>query len=137
MRRGFVPLDVHAAIEPIAAIVLIAAPWIFGFSDVNSAKVISIVIGVIMLLSGAMTRWRFAVVRVIPLRMHFMTDLLLGLVLILAPFIFGFSSNGAATRFTIIAGVLELMTALATRWEPVAAYDRGAQETSSGMASAR
>jgi uncharacterized membrane protein HdeD (DUF308 family) len=137
MRRGFVPLDIHAAIEPVAAIVLIAAPWIFGFSDVNSAKVISIVIGVIMLLSGGMTRWRLAVVRVIPLRVHFMTDLLLGFVLILAPFIFGFSSNGAATRFMIIAGVLELMTALATRWEPVDAYDRGSRQTPSEMAPTR
>src|SRR5947209_15464676 len=96
MRRGFVPLDVHAAIEPIAAIILIAAPWIFGFSDVNSAKIISIAIGLIVLLSGAMTRWRLSVVRLIPLRLHFMTDLLLGLVLIVAPFIAGFSANGAA-----------------------------------------
>ncbi|HSO98183.1 MAG TPA: SPW repeat protein, partial [Solirubrobacteraceae bacterium] len=132
MRRGFVPLDVHAAIEPIAAVLLIAAPWIFQFSDVNSAKIISIVVGVIMLLSGAMTRWRFAIVRVIPLRTHFMTDLLLGVVLIVSPFVFGFSGNGAATRFMIVARILELMTALATRWEPVGARDH--KSSSSRMA---
>jgi hypothetical protein len=137
MRRGLVPLNVHAAIEPIVAIVLIAAPWIFGFSDVSSAKTISIVVGVIMLLSGAMTRWRLALVRVIPLRLHFMTDLLLGLVLIVAPFVFGFSGNGAATRFMIIAGALELVTALATQWDPTEAYDRGARQKPSGMAPAR
>ena len=137
MRRGLVPLQVHAAIEPIAAIVLIAAPWIFGFSHVNSAKIISIAIGVVMLLSGGMTRWRFALVRVIPLRVHFMTDLLLGLVLIVAPFVFGFSGNGAATRFMIIAGVLELMTALATRWEPAEAFETGSRREPSGMAPAR
>src|SRR5437588_9805872 len=136
MRRGLVPLNLHPAIEPIAAVVLLAAPWIFGFSDVNSAKIVSIVVGVIMLLSGAMTRWRLALVRVIPLRVHFMTDLLLGLVLIVAPFVFGFSENGGATRFLIIAGVLEMMTALATRWDPVESYDRGSRQTS-GMASAR
>ena len=137
MRRGFVPLDVHAAIEPIAAIVLIAAPWIFGFSDVSSAKISSIAVGVVMLLSGAMTRWRLAVVRVIPLRVHFMTDLLLGLALIVAPFILGFSSYGAATRFMVIAGVLELVTALATRWEPVDTYHRASRQTPSGTAPAR
>ena len=58
MRRGLVPLDAHAAIEPIMAIVLIAAPWIFGFSDVNSAKVISIIVGAIMLVSAATARPR-------------------------------------------------------------------------------
>jgi hypothetical protein len=135
MRRGFVPLDVHAAIEPIAAIVLIAAPWIFRFSDVNSAKVVAIVVGVIMLLSGAMTRWRFAIVRVIPLRIHLMTDLLLGVVLIVSPFVFGFSGNGAPTRFTIIAGLLESMTALATRWAPVGGRDH--ESARSRMAPAR
>jgi uncharacterized membrane protein HdeD (DUF308 family) len=119
MRKGFIPLDMHAGLEPIVAIVLIAAPWIFGFSDVHSATVISIIVGVVMLLSGAMTRWRLAVVRVIPLRVHFMTDLVLGALLILAPFIFGFSGNGAATRFMIIIGALELLTALSTRWEPL------------------
>ena len=123
MRKGFIPVDVHAAIEPIIAIILIAAPWIFGFSDVHSATVISIIVGAVMLLSGAMTQWRLALVRVIPLRVHFMTDLVLGAVLIVVPFIFGFSSNGAATRFMIIVGALEMVTALSTRWEPVADRD--------------
>jgi SPW repeat len=137
MRRGFIPLDAHAAIEPIMGIVLIAAPWIFGFSDVNSAKVISIVVGAIMLLSGSMTRWRLSLVKLIPLRVHFMTDLVLGAFLILSPFIFGFSSNGAATRFTIIYGALELVTALSTRWEPLDVAERDRRRGRSGVAAAR
>lgn len=134
MRKGLIPLDVHAGIEPVIAIVLIAAPWIFGFSDVHSATVISIIVGAVMLLSGAMTQWRVALVRVIPLRMHFMTDLVLGALLILAPFIFGFSGNGAATRFMIIVGALEVATALSTRWEPVADRD---SRRHSGVSTAR
>jgi SPW repeat len=137
MRRGFIPLNAHAAIEPIMGIVLIAAPWIFGFSDVNSAKVISIVVGAIMLLSGSMTRWRLSLVKLIPLRVHFMTDLVLGAFLILSPFIFGFSSNGAATRFTIIYGALELVTALSTRWEPLDVAERDRRRGRSGVAAAR
>lgn len=119
MRRGLITLNMHAAIEPVAAIVLILSPWIFGFSANNTAKVVMIVIGAIMLISGALTDWRLSPVRLIPLRVHFMTDLLLGAVLILSPFIFGFSANGAATRFAVIFGALELVTALATRWDPV------------------
>ena len=118
MRRGPISVDLHAAAEPIMAIVLIASPWIFGFSHVNSAKVAAIIVGVLMLLAGAMTKWRLSVVRLIPLRMHFMTDLVIGACLILSPFILGFSSNGAATRFMIIFGALELVAALGTRWAP-------------------
>jgi hypothetical protein len=121
MDRGPIPLNVHAALEPLIALVIIAAPWIFGFSDVDSAKAVCIAVGVVMLIAGAMTDWRLSLVRVIPLRMHLMTDLLLGAVLILSPFVLGFSDEGGATRFTVIAGVLELMTALATRWDPAEA----------------
>jgi SPW repeat len=121
MDRGPIPLNVHAAIEPLMAIVIIASPWVFGFSDVDSATAICIGVGVVMLVAGALTKWRLSLAKLIPLRTHMMTDLLLGAVLILSPFIFGFSDEGGATRFMVIAGVLELMTALATRWDPAEA----------------
>jgi len=113
----------HAAIEPLIAIVIIAAPWIFGFSDAEDAKVVCIAVGAVMLIAGSMTDWRLSIARVIPLRMHMMTDLALGAVLVLAPFVLGFSDNGGATRFTVIAGALEILTALARRWDPVEAQE--------------
>jgi len=117
MPKGPLPLRAHAALEPLVAIVLIAAPWIFGFNDVGSATAVSIAVGAIMLVSGMTTRWRMSLVKLIPLRMHFMTDLVLGVVLIVAPFVFGDSDRGDATRFLVIVGVLELATALSTRWD--------------------
>jgi SPW repeat len=112
-------------------VIIIAAPWIFHFSETTSATVICVVVGVAMLLVGSMTDWRMSLVRLIPLRMHLMGDLLIGAVLILSPLIFGFSDEGGPTRFMVIAGVLELMTALMTRWdrseaEPTYTRERGA-----------
>jgi hypothetical protein len=123
MRRGPIALNMHAAVEPLIAIVIIAAPWIFGFSDAEDAKIVCIAVGAVTLIAGSMTDWRLSIARVIPLRIHMMTDLALGAVLILAPFVLGFSDNGGATRFTVIAGVLEILTALATRWDPVEAQE--------------
>jgi hypothetical protein len=117
MPKGPIPLRAHAALEPVVAIVLIAAPWIFGFDDVRSATAVSIAVGAIMLISGMSTRWRLSVVKLIPLRTHFMTDLALGVVLIVAPFVLGDSDRGDATRFLVIMGALELITALSTRWD--------------------
>ena len=117
MPRGPLPLRAHQAIEPIAAILLIAAPWIFGFSDNDTATTLSVVVGVIVLLTGMSTRWRLSLVKLIPLRTHFMMDLGVGVALIALPFIAGFSDHGGATRFFVIAGVLELGTALMTRWD--------------------
>src|SRR3954462_12025058 len=130
MPKGPLPLKAHAALEPIVAILLIGAPWIFGFNDVSSATAVSIAVGVLMLISGMTTRWRLSLVKLIPLRTHFRMDLVLGIVLIVAPFVFGDSDRGDATRFLVIMGVLELLTALSTRWD--LREEVGAQTRSSG-----
>jgi hypothetical protein len=113
-----ISLAAHAAIEPIAGLLFIAAPWLFGFSDVSDAKAISIVLGIVVLLTGMTTRWRMAVVKLIPLGMHRTMDLLVAAVAIVSPFVFGFSDIGRATRFFIIMGVAEAGAALLTRWDP-------------------
>jgi hypothetical protein len=117
MPRGPIPLRFHAALEPIAAIVLLVGPWLFGFNDVQSCTVVSVVVGALVLMAGLTTRWRMSLVKLVPLKTHFMTDLLLGVVLIAAPFVLGDSDRGDATRFLVILGALELMTALGTNWD--------------------
>ena len=117
MDRGPVPLHLHAMLEPLMAVLIIAAPWIFGFSETTSATTICVIVGVSMLIVGSLTDWRLSLARVIPLRMHLAGDLLLGAVLLLSPLVFGFADEGGPTRFMVIAGALELMTALMTRWD--------------------
>jgi hypothetical protein len=117
MDRGPIPLNLHAALEPLIALLIVAAPWIFGFSENDSATAICVLVGVVMLLVGSMTDWRLSLVRLIPLRGHLTGDLLVGAVLILSPLIFGFADQGGPTRFMVIAGLLELTTALMTRWD--------------------
>src|SRR5215212_7507838 len=117
MPRGPVPLHAHQMIEPFAALLLIAAPWIFGFSDNDTATTLSVIAGVLVLATGMSTRWRMSLVKLIPLRTHFMMDVGLGVALIVAPFVAGFGDEGGPTRFFVIAGALELGTALMTRWD--------------------
>jgi hypothetical protein len=137
-KRGPIPLNAHAALEPFIAVLFIGAPWLFGFSDVTAATTISIIVGATMLVAGMLTRWRYSIAKLIPLRTHFMTDVALAMLLILSPFIFGFSDEGGAARFTIIAGVLELITALGTRWDPAESDARTrAGRTGSRMTPAR
>lgn len=117
MDRGPIPLNLHAMIEPFAAVVIAAAPWIFGFSETDSATAICVVVGVAMLIAGSLTDWRMSLMRLIPLRAHMTADLLMAAILILSPLIFGFADEGGPTRFMVIAGVLEALTALMTRWD--------------------
>jgi hypothetical protein len=118
MERGPLPLNVHAALEPLIGAVLIASPWIFGFSDVDEATIACIVLGALVILTGAITDWRVSLIRLISIRTHFMADLTVALLLIVLPFILGFGDEGGPTRFMVIAGILEAIAALSTRWDP-------------------
>jgi hypothetical protein len=88
-------------------LLFILAPFILDF-DHSSARTLSIVIGVVILLSGMMTRRRLSVVKLIPLRLHFMTDVLIGIVCLAAPFVLGFSDETAPLVFFLVMGAGEL-----------------------------
>jgi hypothetical protein len=91
----FLPTKVHTALDFIVGIALILAPNIFGFSDIGGAAVtIPRVIGVASILLGLFTRgYGFAIVRIIPLKIHLWIDLLAGLFLALSPWLFSFSDE--------------------------------------------
>jgi hypothetical protein len=55
--------------------------------------------------------------------MHFVTDLVLGAVLILSAFIFGFSDKGGGHPLHDHRWALELITAVSTRWDPLEAEE--------------
>lgn len=118
MNKGILSPDMHGTMEPVMSAILIAAPWIFGFSSVGDARWICIVVGIVMLVIGMSTAWKPAIVKLIPLRVHMAGDFVIGAFLILSPFIFGFSGEGGPTRFLIIFGVIGLITAISTRWDP-------------------
>lgn len=85
----------HAMIDYPAGIVLILAPWIFGFSDVGGACVaVPIVIGAFMILQSLITDWELSVADIIPLRAHLAMDVVAGIVLAASPWIFGFNDDG-------------------------------------------
>lgn len=42
----FIPTRLHAPLDYIVGVALIAAPWIFQFSDVTAATVLSVVLGI-------------------------------------------------------------------------------------------
>jgi len=116
--RGPIPLAAHAASEPFLAALWLVAPFLFGFDD-DTARTLAWIVGAAILLVGLTTRWRLALVRLIPLRMHQMLDLGLGALLVLAPFILGFSDESAPTIFFIVLGAGQVLAAILTRWEPL------------------
>jgi hypothetical protein len=117
LREGIVPLTVHAALEYLIGVVLVAAPFVLGF-DAGAATALAIVGGVVTLVHAASTDWRLAVARVIPLRVHAVFDAVFSGVMIAAPFVFGFRDENAPTAFFIVLGIIGLLLTIGTRFVP-------------------
>jgi hypothetical protein len=56
MRR--LPIDSHVVIDYVIGVVLIASPFIFGFSDDEGALAFFVVVGIGYLILTAVTRWK-------------------------------------------------------------------------------
>ena len=117
LRQGPVPLFLHGVIEYAAGVLFIVAPWLFGF-DSGTAKAVSIVVGIVILVVAASTDSPTGLSRSIPIKSHVILDLVLAIALIAAPFLFGFSDETNPTAFFIVLGVVHLLLTIATRFLP-------------------
>ncbi len=117
MRQGPISRFLHGAIEYVAGVLLIAAPFLFGFES-NAAVALSIVAGVVVLAIAASTEGASSMINSIPLSIHLVLDFALAAVLIASPFLFGFSDESAPTAFFLIVGVLHLLVTIGTRFAP-------------------
>ena len=120
LRQGPVSALLHGLVEYLEAALLIAAPFLFGF-DSDAARAVSIVTGVGVIVVAATTDFPAGLSRTLPAGIHVVLDLVLVGLLIAAPFLFGFSDEGAPTGFFIVLGVFHLLLTLATRFLPARA----------------
>jgi hypothetical protein len=114
-KQGPIPPLVHGVLEYVAAVLFIAAPFLFAF-DSDTATAVSIVAGVLVLIVAATTAMSTGLIKEIPVQAHVVLDYLLAILLIASPFLFGFSEDGTATAFFIVLGVVHLLLTIATRF---------------------
>lgn len=84
----------HGMIDYPVGLVLILAPWIFGFSDNTAATVVPIVVGALMIGQSLITDFELGVARILPMRMHLGMDVVAGVFLAASPLLFGFTDEG-------------------------------------------
>lgn len=98
-------------------IALIAAPWIFGFSDVGGAAVtVPIVLGILILLQSLITDYHWSIANVIPMSMHLLVDALGGAFLALTPIIFDTTDQGTGAWLPhVIVGIGLIFAAALTQ----------------------
>lgn len=106
----FVTKQIHAYLDYPVAIALIGLPFLLGLGNSNPiAFQLSVGTGIAALILTILTDHQLGLIRVVSYKTHLIVDFLVGLVFVLAPFIFSLKGlegyyywiNGAAVLFVV------------------------------------
>jgi hypothetical protein len=104
----FITKSIHAyLIDYPVAVVLIVAPFLLNLGQSGPIAIwLSVVTGVAALLLPILTDHPTGLLRVIPYSMHLWVDRAVGIVFLIAPFVFGFSGLDAWYYWVLAVAVL-------------------------------
>jgi hypothetical protein len=117
MRRGPISPRVHGILDYLLAAALIAVPLAVDFHD-DTATVLMLVLGGAATLLAIGTNWSTGIIRILPPVLHGVADIAATTVLIIAPFVLGFTDDTVATVLYVVIGAGGLGATLLTRFEP-------------------
>ena len=128
----FIPTKFHAPLDYIVGAALIAAPWIFQFSEHTAATVVPIVLGIGLIAYSLFTNYELGVWKVAPMAVHNVIDVVAGTVLLASPWLFGFADESANVWLPhVIVGAAAIFLGLTTVQQGYS-YRRSATTTASG-----
>jgi len=111
----FIPTRFHAPLDYIVGAALIAAPWIFQFSEHTAATIIPIVLGIGLIAYSLFTNYELGVWKVAPMAVHNLIDVAAGTFLALSPWLFGFADESANVWVPhVVVGLAAVFLGLAT-----------------------
>lgn len=112
----FIPTRVHGVIDYLVAVLLIASPWLFDFSDGGAKTWIPVALGIGIALYSVLTDYELGLMRMIPMPIHLLLDVGGGIFLAVSPWLFGFSDE-VWIPFVAI-GVFDILAAALTERTP-------------------
>lgn len=112
----FIPTRIHGMLDYVVGSLMIASPWLFGFSDHEAATWTVVGVGLLALVQSLMTDYETGVVRKIPMATHLMMDMVAGAFLAVSPWVLGFAETVWVPH--LVLGLIEIGTAMMTRTVP-------------------
>jgi hypothetical protein len=126
----FIPTKVHAPLDYVVGVALIAAPWIFQFSDNTAATVIPIVLGIGLIAYSLFTDYELGIWRVFSMSVHNLYDIGAGAFLATSPWTFGFADESANVWVPhVVVGLAAIGLGLTTKQHGGYRYRKTAQTT--------
>jgi hypothetical protein len=126
----FIPTRLHAPLDYIVGAGLIAAPWIFQFSDLTTPTVLSIVLGIGLIGYSLITNYELGVWKIAPMAVHNLFDIAAGALLAVSPWLFGFADEGTNVWIPfVVVGVAAIFLGLTTKQQGGYSYRKSSTPT--------
>lgn len=111
-----IPRKIHGVLDYVIGLLLIAAPWLLGFSANEPATIVACAVGFAALVYSLVTKYEVGLIPLIPFRVHLVLDVVSGVFLAASPWIFGFADIVYLPH--LIVGLLEIGAGLMSRDTP-------------------
>lgn len=85
-----ISLRAHNILDYVVGVILLSIPAVFDFLDLDAARNVFLLGGLALIAYSAITKYQYSLWKLIPLDAHKGLDVLVGAVVMLAPWVFGY-----------------------------------------------
>jgi hypothetical protein len=103
----------HGVLDYVVGVLLILAPYLFGFADNDAARNAAWIVGAGSILYSLVTAYELSIAKLIPYRVHLGLDIAAGAFLALSPWLLGFADRIVWPH--LVVGIAEIGVALMSR----------------------
>ncbi|MGE3975266.1 MAG: hypothetical protein AB7F59_12140 [Bdellovibrionales bacterium] len=121
-----IPLRIHNVIDYIAGAFLLLCPVVFGFSHIEVANNVFMFSGAALIGYSLLTKYRYSLLKLIPVKAHMVLDVLIGIAVMLSPWAFGYAEFLTTTQYSLhfVSGIAVILLVAFTDIKFVSAETR-------------
>jgi hypothetical protein len=108
----FIPTLMHGVMDYLVGILLLIAPWLLDFQRGGAETTVPMVLGGAALLYSMVTNYELGLIKLLPMKVHLIMDILSGIILVISPWLWRFDKMVYMPHLTI--GLVEILAALTT-----------------------
>ena len=116
--KPLISLKVHGILDYAGGLLITFSPWLFGFAKLGGAPLyLPLCIGSMQLVMAIFSNHPLGVFKVFPMQLHLLIDIFAGIILIAAPWVYGFYHFVFLPH--LLLGMVSLVAGLLTQHSPL------------------
>jgi hypothetical protein len=89
--KPIISLKVHGILDYASGLLTAISPWLFGFAGLGGAPLyLPLCIGCMQLIMAIFSNHPLGLIKVFPMQLHLIIDMVVGVILIISPWVYGF-----------------------------------------------